>query len=122
MNNEYSIIQDSKELRRLIAENPDLPIAVLAGDCASSEEWPWTYCVSISCGIQTILDIKTPYDHYDGTLFTDIEDFEECIADAFYNDERYKELRDQEIDEAVGREAEKYKEHWKKVIAIYANN
>ncbi len=122
MINEYSIIQDSKELRRLIAENPDLPITVLAGDCASSEEWPWTYCGSISCDIQKILDIETPYDHSDGTLFTDEEDFKERIADGFYCNRMYEELTDSEFDKEVEREAEKYKEHWKKVIAIFANN
>lgn len=119
---EYSIIQDAKELRRLIAENPDLPITVLAGDCASSEEWGWTYCGSISCDIHKILDIETPYDHSDGTLFTDEEDFKERIADNFFCNDMYTELSDSEFVEVVEREAEKYKEHWKKVIAIYANN
>lgn len=119
---EYSIIQDSKELRRLIAENPDLPITVLVGEDSSSEEWAWTYCAMISCDIQKILDIKTPYDHSDGTLFTDEEDFKERIADNFYCNDMYTELSDSEFDEVVEREAEKYKEHWKRVIAIYASN
>ena len=119
---EYQLIHDSKELRRLIAENPELPIVVLAGEDSTSEEWAWTYCASVSCGIEAILDIKTPYDHSDGTLFTDEGDFEERISDALYDNKEYRELPEKEYDEMVKREADKYKEYWRKVIAIYADN
>lgn len=39
----YELIHDATELRKLIAENPDLPIVVLASEEANSGEWGWQY-------------------------------------------------------------------------------
>lgn len=122
MNKEYGIIQDSTELRRLIAENPDLPIVVLAGESANHGDFSWQYCNDVDCSITIILDIKTPFDRKDGIVFYDKGDFEEAVAYVLEDREECKTMTNAEFDEAVKREAEKYKEHWKKVIAIYADN
>lgn len=116
----YELIHDSTELRTLIAENPDLPIAVLAGEESSSPEYCWTYCADVQCCIAEILDTKTPYDHEDGTLFTDEDDFWDCIANNFCD--VYYDLPDVAFDAKVEAEIEKYKPYWRKVIAIYATN
>ena len=57
----YSLTHSSDELKKLILENPDLPIVVLAGEEASGYDFYWTYCSSVSCHISEILDC----DYYD---------------------------------------------------------
>lgn len=118
----YELIHDATELRKLIAENPDLPIVVLASEEANSGEWGWQYCCNVSCEVQEILDVKTPYDREDGIIFHDRGDFEEAIADHKCDLESYKSMSDHEFDEAVRREAAMYDRCWRKVIAVYASN
>ena len=106
----YTLTKESDELKKLILENPDLPIVVLVGEESYGGDYPWVFCSSISFGIDEILDCD--YYDYDDTVFTDRDRLEEKIADDLY----------EEYNEAVKRELEKYEPYWKKVIAIYATN
>lgn len=117
----YELIHDATELRKLIAENPDLPIVVLASEEANSGEWGWQYCNNVSCCIKEILDIRTPFDR-DDTIFDDRDEFEEAIGDCMYYKEPYKSMTNGEFDAAVHREASMYDGYWKKVIAVYVSN
>ena len=47
-----AIVKDSSKLRQMILDNPDLPIVVLAGDCASDGDHSWTYCSKVNVGIE----------------------------------------------------------------------
>lgn len=118
MNRAYSLAKNSDELKKLIFENPDLPIVVLAGEEANDGYWGWTYCSSISFGINEILDCNF-YDS-DDSVFTDRDRFEEVIADYIYDEN--EEASDEYCEELIKRELEKYEPYWKKVITIYANN
>ena len=42
------ITKKTDELKKLIAEHPDYPIVVLAGDEANDGDYSWMYCSSIS--------------------------------------------------------------------------
>lgn len=119
---EYSLIHDTGELRKLIAENPTLPIVVLVDEESASDAFGWTYCSSVRCTLGSLLDVKTPYDHPDGYVFTDKEDFENAIVEALEVDDRYKDLSNDDFFEAVKAEMEKYDGDWHDVIAIYASN
>lgn len=118
MNRTYSLTKNSDELKKLIAENPDLPIVVLAGEDANDGYWGWMYCSSISFDIGEILDCDF-YDS-DNSVFTDRERFEEKIADDIYYEN--EEASDEYCEELIKREIEKYEPYWKNVIAIFANN
>jgi hypothetical protein len=118
MGRTYSLAKSSDELKKLIAENPDLPIVVLASDDASCGDWAWTYCSSVSFNISEILDCD--YYDYDDTVFTDRERLEEKISDDLHDE--YCDKGDEEYDEAVNRKMEELEPYWKKVIAIYASN
>lgn len=118
MNKIYSLTHSSDELKKLIFENPDLPIVVLAGEEASSYDFYWTYCSSVSCHISEILDCD--YYDYDDTVFTDRDRLEEKIGDDLCDE--YYGKSDEEFEAAVKRELKKYEPYWKKVIAIYATN
>lgn len=114
----YSLTQKTDELKKLISENPDLPIVVLAGSEASSDYWGWTYCSSISFHLDEILECD--YYDYDDVVFTDRDRLEEKIEDDLWDD--YHDKSEEEYNAAVKRELEKYEPYWKKVIAIYADN
>ena len=118
MSRTYSLAKSSDELKKLILENPDLPIVVLAGEDANDGYWGWMYCSSISFGINEILDCDF-YD-VDDSVFVDRDRLEEKIADDIYDE--YEEASDEYREELIKRELEKYEPYWKKVITIYATN
>jgi hypothetical protein len=114
----YSLTQKTDELKRLIFENPDLPIVVLANESSTSDNWYWTYCSSISFGIDEILDCDF-YD-YNDAVFTDKDRLEEYIEDMLYDE--YCEKSDEEYEKAIKDKLAELEPYWKKVIAIYATN
>lgn len=118
---DFGVIRDAAEIRRFIADYPDLPICVLAGQDAVSEEWAWTFCTSVHCELGEILDIKTPYDGGGEKIFTDEDDLEEEINDQLFNEETEK-LTDEQYDAMVRAEVEKYKPHWRAAILVYVTN
>lgn len=115
---EYSLSTKTDELKKLISENPDLPIVVLAGEEANNGDHSWMFCSSISFGLEEILDCD--FLDYDDTVFTDRERLEEKISDDFY--EEYHNKSSEEYDEVVERKLAELEPYWKKVIAIYATN
>lgn len=121
MKNHIGLIHDAEELRKLIQENPELPIVILANEEANSGEWCWQYCNSVSCCIDTILDVATPYDSDGEKVFTDETDFLEEIEESLY-DEFGDSMTTEQIEEAAKREADMYSGCWRKVIAIYVGN
>ena len=108
---DLNIIKDSTELRKLIAENPELPIVVLASEDSWNEEsFAWCFCSNVRAAIDEILDCELPFGY--GKVFNDRDEFEEELA-------IYLDVPDEDI---FQRELEKYNPYWKKVIAIYADN
>lgn len=118
--NEYSLIHDASELRRLIAENPTLPIVVLADEESACDWSSWTFCSSVKCVVTKLLDVRTPYDNDGEILFTDETEFEEAVGD-FWSDAE-PDYSGMTLDEKIQSEIEKYKPEWRDVIAIYATN
>ena len=106
------------ELRKLILENPDLPIVVLAGTDANIGEYGWMYCSNVSFGIDEILDYDIT--DYEDCIFTDRDYFEEYIIDSLADE--YEGKSDEEYDNAIKKEIEKYEPYWKNVIEIRADN
>ncbi len=109
---------NSDELKKLIFENPDLPIVVLAGEDATCDYWGWTYCSSISFHIDEILDCD--YYDYNDAVFTDRDRLEEYIEDMLYDE--YYDKPDEEYEKAIKDKLAELEPYWKKVIAIYATN
>lgn len=114
----YTLTQPTDELRKLILENPDLPIVVLAGEEANIGGNYWMYCSDIRFSIGEILDCD--FYNYDDSVFTDRDELEEYITDILCDE--YPNVSDKEFDAIVKKEVEKYEPYWQKVIAIWANN
>lgn len=118
MNRSYYITKDSDGLKKLIEENPELPIVVLAGEDATDGDHSWMYCSCISFSIDEILDCD--YLDYGDTVFTDRDRLEEKVTDDLY--EEYSEKSEEEYESAVKKKLQELEPYWKKVIAIWATN
>lgn len=115
----YGLVHDSAELRKLMQEHPDCPIVVLADEESANADYCWTYCSRVRCAMSQILDVVTPYDD-ETAVFTDKEEFRDAITEAI--DCEHPAYTDRELEEAVEAEFKKYEEYWRDVIAIYASN
>ena len=115
---EYYLTEKTDELKKLITDNPDLPIVVLAGEEANTGDFSWMFCSSISFGLDEILDCD--YLDYGDYVFTDRDRLEEVIADRLADE--YPNMSDAEFDKAVSAKIKEFEPFWKKVIAIYATN
>lgn len=111
-----SIIKDSTELRKLIVENPELPIVVMVSQEAASPDWYWTYCTDVRCEVGEVLDCECPWD--EERIYDDREEFEEDL---------WEHLSDHadtvpELEEMVKRSKEDHEQHWHKAIIVRADN
>ena len=107
MNKPLNLSKSSDELKQLIAENPDLPIVVLVGRYAVSDDYGYTYCSDIHFSIEEILDCTLPFG--EGCVYID-------------GNEEYPNLSDEEFQTLLAKELSKYEPYWKKVIAIKGDN
>ena len=114
----YELTQKTDELKKLILENPDLPIAVLAGEEANNGYFGYMFCTDIKFSIGEILDCD--FRDYDDAIFTDRDRLEEYIEEDLWGKYQYKSVR--ELAAAVEEEVEKYEPYWQKAIMIYADN
>lgn len=118
---ESYLSKDTGELKKLIIENPDLPIVVLAGEEANGGDYCWMFCSDISFGIEEILDCDF-YD-YNDAVFYDRNMFEEYIEDILYDEYHNKHNKsEEEYEKAIKDKLTEFEPYWKKVIAIYATN
>lgn len=121
-----NLAKNTSELKRLIAENPDLPIVVIVGEGANGGDYSWMYCDKVCFGIDEILDCEVPYQEF---VETDRINFEEQMEDWIWSDWIWSEMSldeheptEEEFQIALAKEKERYEPYWKKVIAIYATN
>nr|DAG25578.1 MAG TPA: hypothetical protein [Caudoviricetes sp.] len=115
-----NLSKSSDELKQLIAENPDLPIVVLVGGEAASDDWGYTYCADVHFSIEEILDCTLPFG--DDYVYNDRDDFEDALSDYLADCEEYENLSDEEFQTLLDKELSKYEPYWKKVIAITGDN
>lgn len=91
-------LNDTSELRKLIEENPELPLLILCGDKAWNGECGcYSQADVLRCAVETL----TLYDD----CWMDEDDYREKLADDLADEPEYKDLSDEEyyemIDEAV---------------------
>lgn len=116
MLNTLYLTKNTDELKRLIAEHPDYPICILAGEEANSGDYGWMYCSNISFEVGELLDTDV-YDFNDETI-TDRDRLEEIIEDYLYD----SGLEDEALDKAIKEKVAELEPYWKNVIFIYATN
>lgn len=111
------------ELKKLISDNPNLPIVVIAGESANVGEYSLMYCSDVKFRIEEILDCEVPYSEY---VETDRDNFEEQIEEWLWDEmggnDKDSKLPETIFEDALKETKEKYEPYWKKVIAIYVDN
>lgn len=115
-----NLVKDSTELRKIIAENPELPIVVMVGREAALEEYGYTYCEVVIAEVGEILDCYTPWKKE--IVYNDREDFEEDLADYLCEKKEYAEMSDEGFEKVLEEEKAKYEPYWIKAIIIKADN
>ena len=115
MNRTVGVIHDAAEFRKLISENPDLPVVVCVGEDANSGDYSYMFASSISCSVVEILDCFIP--GHEEIVIEDKDYLEEIIEDNLWDE--YHTKSEEEYDSAVKEELKKYEPYWTKVIALY---
>ena len=86
-------LEDTTELRKLIIENPDLPLIVFCGDDSWHDWYPYEKANVNSCGIKEL----TLYDDW----WLDKEDYIDRISNDLSDEEEYKDMTDDEYDKMI---------------------
>lgn len=111
---------DNVELKKLITENPDLPLIFCVGEDAHQyEDFYYNYIESrhISCNIGEFLDCEVSWNNY--LMFTDRQDFIERLGECLMDmDDSLQNLSDEEFDKIVEYNAKKFEPYWKKAILV----
>lgn len=91
-------INDTAELRKLILENPELPMLIFCGEEAWNGEYGYTQADASNVGIEEL------------TLFNnrwlDKVEYEEELLDIFSGKEEYRNMSNQEFDKAIKKKVE----------------
>lgn len=112
-------VTQSDELKKLIIENPDLPlIAMVNYEVCADDDYRWWFAPSLIFEIGYILDCEQTVN--EERIYDDEDEFEEDLENYLADSGEYDNLSDDEFDKAVAEELKKYEPYWKKVIYIRA--
>lgn len=97
-NNSFDLsLNDTSNLRKLILENPDLPLLIFAGEDA----WQGDYSYNQVDAREYIQDL-TLY----GDKWVDEDEYREELSDDLCDEEEYKNLSDEEWDKMIDQKVE----------------
>ena len=114
------VLHSADELKQLIAENPDLPIVVFAGDDANTGDYSYMSCSYIKAYKGEFLDCAQTVNNC--MCYTDRDDFEEAVADSLAGEEQYRDLPYDEFNFLVERTVNEYDDFWKPCILLHVDN
>ena len=115
------LLKGNEEIRKLILDNPDLPLVFMATEDANIGEYSTMFCASVSAKIGEVLDCQQEIN--DEIIYTDREDFKDDICD-YVTDKAYdyEILSEKWFDTEVERIVSEYEPYWKKCILITVGN
>lgn len=114
------LLQGNGKIRKLILDNPDLPLVFLATEDANIGDYQTMFCYSVSARIGEVLDCMQEID--DEIIYTDRDDFEDAIYDHLCNDDYDQEQPDEWCQAEAKRIASEYEPYWKPCILITVGN
>ena len=125
------IVMNNAEIRKLILENPDLPIVFRANDEANNGDYTYMFCTYVYAQIGEVLDCEQEID--EGIIFTDRESFEDAVYDKVVDDaEEYNYsmyggkighvLSEEDVEAEAKRVMSEYAPYWKPCILITVGN
>ena len=117
---DYYLLNECKELKRLIAENPDLPLAFFAEDTGIYIDYGYMSCSSVTAEKGEVLDCYQ--DINDEKVFASRDEFEEELQEVLCAIGEYRNISDEEFYEILKKEKSKYDDKWKDCIIVYVGN
>lgn len=116
------VVTDNAELKKLIIENPNLPLLIFVTEDANSGEWS-VELASCGCSKGIVLDAtKDCWLPRDDRIYTDASDLEEDIRNALDDEDEYKSLSDKEFYSVVAEKVKALEPYWKEciIVTVYA--
>lgn len=110
----------NEPIRKLITENPDLPLVFIATDEACSYDFQSMFCSSVTAEIGEVLDCQQTIN--DEIVYTDRDDFEDEIFDQIETLTGYDDRPEEWYQSEVKRIAAEYDPYWRKAIIITVSN
>lgn len=110
------LLHDTDVIKKLILENPDLPILVLVSDDAHKGEYAYEAVWDVDWNIGEFLDCEQRID--EDKIYTDRDEFEEDLEQYLW-DEANKYISEDEFETLLKRELKKYEPYWKRCIILY---
>ena len=112
-----NLINKTDKLRKMILENPDLPLVVFAGEEANSGDYSWMGCTDVYFEIGKVLDAAGPNGE---KIYLDVDDLEDDVGDLLYDE--VGDIPDPEYGAMLKERMSKYDDDWVDCIIIYATN
>lgn len=112
---ETGLLHSGEGLRKLLLENPELPLLVFAGEDCNSGDSCYMSCGSVTAQIGEFLDCQQTV--YEERCFTDREEFQEMMED---NSDFHE--TDEEYREYIKARMAEYEPYWKPCIILYVDN
>lgn len=110
------ILSNTEGLRKLILENPDLPICVLVNSEVVLDDSYTSWCApEVRYYLGQVLDC-TGVD--ENKIYDDPDDLRDDFIDMFYSE--YEDKTDDEIFAMADEKMKEFEGHWVKCIQIYA--
>ena len=109
------LLSSTDELRKLILENPGVPLLVFAAEDCNRGEWGWEACPVCRASIGEILDCQQTIN--DERVYTDRDDFQEDM------EEHYDDFdgSDAEFEQFIENKMMEYEPYWRKCIILYVS-
>lgn len=114
------ILHSADELRKVLLDNPNLPMVIMAdGDtsCADSDLYWVQSCIRVEIGIILACDIDWTDKYY-----TDDCEFQDDLRDYYYDSDLCSGMNDREFEDFVQGKLDEFDKYWKKVIIVYVSN
>ena len=103
--------KQTKELLKLIQENPDLPLVFMVYGEDLADEYEYRYTLIEKYGVE----VKTIWEHND-RFYDHIVDITEAVEEDLMNEEGNENLSDEEFDKLVEKYIEENVEHYKAIV------
>lgn len=109
------LLHATDELRKLILENPELPLLVFAGEECNGGDYSYMSCSHMSAKVGEFLDCQqTVNDEYCFTDRVELEEEIECRTEFVGTDEGFAAL--------IKAQMEQYEPYWRPCIIVYIDN
>ena len=110
---DYDIAHSCDDLKKLIAENPDLPLVFDANEDANTDGYETMICTVVYARIGEVLDCDQ--DINNERIYTDRAEFKDAVEEYLYDTDGNYE---QELERILAQ----YEPSWKKCILVTVGN